>query len=61
MYIKFLKNKYAKALIVLDGYNNGPNPKDSAHQRGNIGPKVYISENMTMQINKQVFLYNGKK
>ena len=38
-YVKFVKEKYPRAVIVFDGYTSGPSTKDMTHLRRSKGIK----------------------
>jgi hypothetical protein len=47
MYAEYVRNRYSNAIVVFDGYGNGPSTKDHTHQRrtkGIVGTKVYFNE-----------------
>lgn len=61
-YVRYVMEKYNKAIVVFDGYNSGPNTKDATHAKrcgpGNA-PVVHCLPNLTMQVRKDRFLANS--
>ena len=60
-YISYVKRRYGKAVIVFDGYESGPAPKDVTHQRRtgqSAGVEVKFKEDMLLAIKKEIFLAN---
>ena len=56
-----MKRRYGKAVIVFDGYESGPAPKDVTHQRRtgqSAGVEVKFKEDMLLAIKKEMFLAN---
>jgi hypothetical protein len=51
----------SNAIVVFDGYGNGPSTKDHTHQRrtkGIVGTKVYFNEDTPFKSKKELFLGN---
>ena len=60
-YVKYVAARYDKALIIFDGYEDGPSIKDVTHRRragGAVGPAVIFNDNTVLKIKKQDFLAN---
>jgi len=59
-YVQYVANKYGKATVVFDGYQNGPSTKDGTHQRraGAYGPTVNFDSTMIAKLKKEEFLAN---
>lgn len=54
-----MTNKYGNAVVVFDGYEDDPSPKDCNHQRrvGDcIGWKVSFTVTMTLRMKREEFL-----
>jgi len=63
MYADFVHSRYGKAVVVFDGYDDGPNTKDNTHQRrvgGYVGSEVQYSKDMLLRGKKNAFLANTK-
>jgi len=60
LYVQYVANKYGKATVVFDGYQNGPSTKDGTHQRraGAYGPTVNFDSTMIAKLKKEEFLAN---
>lgn len=61
MYAEYVRNRYSNAIVVFDGYGNGPSTKDHTHQRrtkGIVGTKVYFNEDTPFKSKKDLFLGN---
>jgi hypothetical protein len=59
VYCDYVWQKYGSAVIVFDGYEDGPSPKDCTHdRRGYVGPTVKFESNMIIQSKKKDFLAN---
>ena len=61
MYAEYVRNRYSNAIVVFDGYGNGPSTKDHTHQRrtkGIVGTKVYFNEDTLFKSKKDLFLGN---
>ncbi len=60
-YVSYVKKRYGKAVVVFDGYESGPAPKDVTHQRRtgqSTGVEVKFKEDMLLAIKKEIFLAN---
>lgn len=59
-YCNYVTKHYKKAVIVFDGYDDGPSTKDATHKRrvGNEGRKVVFNAAMKLQLKKKEFLSN---
>jgi len=57
-YVQYVANKYGKATVVFDGYQNGPSTKYGTHQRqaGAYGPTVNFDCTMIAKLKKKSFL-----
>ncbi len=63
MYIKYVQKRYPNAIVVFDGYSQGPSTKDTTHLRrakGFIGPRVSFVESMPLKSKKEHFLANSE-
>ena len=60
MYVDYVTKKYGKAVIVFDGYADGPSVKDCTHQRRGhgAGPDVIIKSQSVLTLKKKDFLAN---
>lgn len=61
LYTNYVTKRYDKAIVVFDGYNNGPQTKDCTHLRrtgGSTGPVVNFTVDMVVQSKKNDFLSN---
>ena len=60
LYFQFVANKYGKATVVFDGYQNGPSTKDGTHQRraGAYGPTVNFDSTMIAKLKIEEFIPN---
>ncbi|CAG2250734.1 unnamed protein product [Mytilus edulis] len=64
LYVDHVCRKYNTAIVVFDGYENGPSTKDPTHQRrtkGIVGTKVLFKEDTPFKSKKEQFLGNGKQ
>ncbi len=61
-YHKYLAKHFPGAIIVFDGYDDGPSTKDIAHIRRSkiVGREVEFSEQMQLTTGKEEFLSNVK-
>ena len=62
-YVSYVIKKYSKAVVVLNGYEHGPAPKDITHHRQTSLSEVIevkFQENMALVLKKEVFLANKK-
>ena len=59
-YVQYVANKYGKATVVFDGYQNGPSRKDGTHQRraGAYGPTVNFDSTMIAKLKIEEFIAN---
>ena len=62
-YVNIVKTGYPNAVIIFDGYSNGPSSKDVTHKRRAKGmdkrsPTIKFSSDMKFGGNKEVFLAN---
>eukprot|EP00112_Aurelia_sp_Birch-Aquarium-sp1_P004693 Seg1531.3 transcript_id=Seg1531.3/GoldUCD/mRNA.D3Y31 product="hypothetical protein" protein_id=Seg1531.3/GoldUCD/D3Y31 len=60
-YVSYVKKRYGKAVVVFDGYESGPAPKDVTHQRRtgqSTGVEVKFKEDMLLAIKKEIVLAN---
>ena len=59
-YVQYVANRYGKATVVFDRYQNGPSTKDVTHQRqaGAYGPTVNFDSAMVAKLKKEEFLAN---
>jgi 5'-3' exonuclease len=59
-YLKYVSRHYGHAIVVFDGYREGPSTKDCAHQKRGERPsvKVSFSQTMTLSVKKEEFLRN---
>ena len=55
-----MTQRYSQAMVVSDGYEEGPSTKDCVHQRrsGVSGPSVNFDSDMVLKLKKDVFLSN---
>ena len=55
-----MTQRYSQAMVVLDGYEEGPSAKDCVHQRrsGVSGPSANCDSDMVLKLKKDVFLSN---
>jgi len=55
LYVQYVANRYEKATVVFDGYQNGPSTKDVTHQRraGAYGPTVNFDSAMVAKLKKR--------
>ena len=63
IYDSYVIKKYNKAVVVFDGYEHGPAPKDVTHHRRtglSEGIEVKFQENMALVLKKEVFFVNKK-
>ena len=61
LYVDYVKSNYKNAVVVFDGYEGGPYTKDTAHLRrtgGCTGTPVKFTEDMTLNLKKDLFLKN---
>ncbi|CAC5413385.1 unnamed protein product [Mytilus coruscus] len=61
LYVDHVCRKYHTAIVVFDGYGNGPSTKDPTHQRrtkGIVGTKVLFKEDTPFKSKKEQFLGN---
>ncbi|KXJ15152.1 hypothetical protein AC249_AIPGENE11297 [Exaiptasia diaphana] len=60
MYNKYVMRRYGQAIVVFDGYEEGPSTKDCAHQRraGISSPPVNFDCGMVLTMKKEEFLRN---
>ena len=61
MYSNFVLKKYGKAIVVFDGYKNGPSTKDMTHLRRNqkcSQRPIIFAENTKFTLSKEDFLSN---
>ena len=62
LYVKYVTEKYGySSVVVFDGYTESPSTKDTAHIRrskGQIGNTINVSNDMTLDMKKDVFLSN---
>ena len=62
-YVSYVIKKYNKAVVVFDGYEHGPAPKDATHHKRtglSEGIEVKFQENMALVLKKEIFLANKK-
>ena len=62
MYIKYVDKHYPNAIVVFDGYIQGPSTKDMTHIRrakGTVGPRVSFVATMPFKSKKEHFLTNS--
>ena len=62
-YVSYVAKKYNKAVVVFDGYEHGPAPKDVTHHRRTglfEGTEVKLQENMALVLKKEVVLADKK-
>lgn len=61
-YFKYIVKHFPGAIIVFDGYDNGPSTKDVTHIRKSkiVGKEVEFSECMQLTTSKEEFLSNVK-
>ena len=62
-YVFYVIKKYNKAVVVFDGYEHGPAPKDvTDHRRTGLsqGIEVKFSEDIALVLKKEVFLATKK-
>ena len=60
-YVDYISKRYDNAVVVFDGYPDGPSTKGITHLRrskGMIGPEVCFSDNMPCKSKKEIFLSN---
>ncbi len=59
-YHKYVSSKYPEAVIVFDGYESGPSPKDMVHLRRNKlpGREVVFAKDMILTTRKEEVLSN---
>ena len=64
LYVQYVHRHYNHAVVVFDGYENGPSTKDEAHHRRsssqNIGAEVSFTPEMQLTMKKKSFLANFK-
>jgi len=55
-----MTQRYSQAMVLFDGYKEGPSTKDCAHQRrsGVSGPSVNFDGDMVLKMKKDIFLSN---
>jgi len=61
-YVRHVKQRFDKPIIIFDGYTSGPSTKDITHLRrgrGKSSPDVQFTPNMTLQTRKDLFLANS--
>ena len=61
VYVQYVQRKYGNAIIVFDGYTNGPSTKDVKHMRrskGPVGRNVFFKGNTLFNTKKDLFLSN---
>ena len=61
LYVDYVKSNYKNAVVVFDGYEGGPSTKDTAHlrrTRGCTSTPVKFTEDMTLTLQKDLFLKN---
>ena len=60
MYSDYVSRKYGRALVVFDGYSNGPSTKDMTHLRRRGNPTVDVNFTTEMEVTekKDCFLAN---
>lgn len=61
-YREFIRKRYSKAVVVFDGYIDGPNTKDITHLRRNkgaVGTNVAFSFDTPFRSKKETFLNNS--
>ena len=60
LYVQYVANRYKKATVVFDGYQNGPSTKDVTHQRRAraYGPTMNFDSAMVAKLKKEEFLAN---
>ncbi|CAC5391482.1 unnamed protein product [Mytilus coruscus] len=61
LYVDHVCRKYHTAVVVFDGYGNGPSTKDPTHQRrtkGIVGTKVLFKEDTPFKSKREQFLGN---
>ena len=59
-YVQYVIQRYGKATVVFDGYQNGPSTKDCTHQRRTSlsTPTVAFDSSMVAKVKKEEFLAN---
>ena len=63
LYRSYICNHYQNALVVFDGYENGPSTKDETHQRrvgSELGVDVDLGQDMMLMMKKTPFLANPR-
>ena len=63
LYRSYICNHYQNALVVFDGYENGPSTKDETHQRrvgSELGVDVDLGQDMMLKMKKKPFLANPR-
>ena len=57
----YLTSQHGQAVIVFDGYNNIPTPKDHEHERRVVSmcPNFSVESNMKVTVSQQVFMGNS--
>ena len=63
MYVRYVTSKYKTAIVVFDGYKEGPSTKDATHSKRRAGmsaPEVVFEENNILSTRKELFLSNDK-
>ena len=60
VYVQYVIQRYGKATVVFDGYQNGPSTKDCTHQRRTSlsTPTVAFDSSMVDKVKKEEFLAN---
>ena len=60
VYVQYVIQRYGKATVVFDGYQNGPSTKDCTHQRRTSlsTPTVAFDSSMVAKVKKEEFLAN---
>ena len=64
-YVQYVHRHYNHAVVVFDGYANGPSTKDETHQRRTSSHIIMLGSilghNMQLTMKKTSFLANTKK